>query len=147
MCDFMATALFLAEQAYNQGEVPVGAIVVHDGQIIARAHNLVRSTCDPTAHAEILAVRAACQFLKTSYLSHCHLYVTLEPCAMCTAAISHAHISRLYYGAYDPKEGAVDHGPRLFQSACCHHKPEVISGLQEQDAAKILRRFFVQLRR
>ena len=146
MCAFMATALSLAQQAYDLGEVPVGAVVVCDGQMIAQAHNMVRSTGDPTAHAEILAIRAACQFLKVSNLAGCHLYVTLEPCAMCAAAMSHAHISRLYYGAYDPKGGAVDHGPRLFQSTCCHHKPEVISGVQEQKAARILRHFFAQLR-
>jgi tRNA(adenine34) deaminase len=135
-----------AEAAALRGEVPVGAVVVKDGEIIARAGNRVEEMNDPTAHAEVLAIRQAGDILGSPRLIDCDLYVTLEPCPMCAAAISFARIRRLYYGAYDPKGGAVDHGPRLFQQAICHHAPEVVGGLEERRAAEMLKSFFTDRR-
>lgn len=139
----MALALEQAAEARDLGEVPVGAVVVSaDGEVLARAGNRTLALRDPTAHAELLAIRAACARLGSERLTGCDLYVTLEPCAMCAAAISFARIRRLYFGAADPKGGAVEHGPRLFAQPTCHHAPEVVGGLSESQAAALLKRFF-----
>jgi tRNA(Arg) A34 adenosine deaminase TadA len=122
--------------------VPVGAVVVRDGAVLAVAGNRPRADRDPTAHAEILAIRAACAALADERLTGCDLYVTLEPCAMCAGAISFARIRRLYFAAGDPKGGAVEHGPRFFNQPTCHHAPEVYGGLRESEAAALLRDFF-----
>jgi tRNA(adenine34) deaminase len=142
MASFLEAALDQAEQAGRQGEVPVGAVIVRDGVIIARAGNRIEALADATAHAEILALRAAGQVLGSPRLTNCDLYVSLEPCPMCAAAISLARIRRLYFGAYDPKGGGVEHGPRIFSQPTCHHHPEVIGGLDEERAAALLRSFF-----
>lgn len=139
---FMEEALLLAEQAAQKGEVPVGAVVVLDGQIIARAHNLVEATKDPTAHAEVLALRQASQILQQSRLQDCDLYVTLEPCTMCAGAIAHSRVKRLYFGAYDPKGGAVDHGVRFFSQPTCFHRPEILGGIDEKKCSGLLLHFF-----
>jgi len=141
---FMAQALIEARAAATRGEVPVGAVVVEaaTGRILARAGNETEAAHDPTAHAEILALRRAAQARGEPRLPDCDLYVTLEPCAMCAAAISHARIRRLYFGAYDPKGGGVDHGPRFFTQPTCHHAPEVVGGLDETTAASLLKTFF-----
>lgn len=139
---FMQEALALARAAAEAGEVPVGAIVVMDGTIIGRGANRPRGLNDPTAHAEIIALREAAATLGTDRLSGCDLWVTLEPCAMCAGAIAHARIARLYYGASDAKGGAVEHGPRLFEQPTVHHRPEVYAGICEDDAAKLLKAFF-----
>ncbi|HIP77264.1 MAG TPA: nucleoside deaminase, partial [Kiloniellaceae bacterium] len=126
------------------GEVPVGAVLVDgkDGTVLARAHNRVITDSDPTAHAEILAIRAAAAQLGAPRLAEADLYVTLEPCPMCATAISFARIRRLVFGAYDPKGGGVDHGPRIFEQPTCHHRPEVIGGVQEQACGALLQDFF-----
>ncbi|HEY8566021.1 MAG TPA: nucleoside deaminase [Beijerinckiaceae bacterium] len=142
----MAAALDEARAAAARGEVPVGAAIVRDGRLLARAGNRPRECHDPTAHAEILAIRAACAMLQDERLVGCDLYVTLEPCAMCAAAISFARIRRLYFGAPDPKGGGVEHGPRVFAQATCHHAPEVYGGLRESEAAALLRGFFAARR-
>lgn len=139
---FMDAALEEARKAAERGEVPIGAVVVFDGQIISRAGNRTREFNDVTAHAEIVAIREAAAVLKDERLTGADLYVTLEPCTMCAAAISFARIRRLYYGADDPKGGAVDSGVRFFGSPTCHHVPDVYSGLAERQAAEILRDFF-----
>jgi tRNA(adenine34) deaminase len=127
--------------------VPIGAVIVAaNGEVLARAGNRTLSLRDPTAHAELLAIRAACAKLGSERLTACDLYVTLEPCAMCAAAISFARIRRLYFGAADPKGGAVEHGPRFFQQPTCHHAPEVIGGLGEARAAALLKDFFAARR-
>jgi tRNA(adenine34) deaminase len=139
----MDLALAEAEAAGLAGEVPIGAVVViAEGQVLAKACNRTLELRDPTAHAELLAIREACAKLGSERLIGCDLYVTLEPCAMCAAAISFARIRRLYYGAADPKGGAVEHGPRYFTQAVCHHTPEVIGGMGETKAAILLRAFF-----
>lgn len=139
----MAVALAEAEAAGERGEVPVGAVVVGpDGAIIARAGNRTIERQDPTAHAEILAIRAACAGLGRERLTGCDLYVTIEPCAMCAAAVSFARIRRLYYGAADIKQGAVDNGPRFFAQPTCHHAPEVYGGIGEGPARALMVRFF-----
>ncbi|PLX36167.1 MAG: tRNA-specific adenosine deaminase [Hyphomicrobiales bacterium] len=138
----MDEALKEARAAAERGEVPVGAVIVCDGEIVARAGNRTLELKDPTAHAEMLAIRAATAALGSERIGDCDLYVTLEPCAMCAAAISFARIRRLYYGAGDEKMGAVEHGPRFFASPTCHHAPEVYSGFAEKDAAELLRGFF-----
>jgi len=139
----MELALAEAERAGDLGEVPIGAVVVNaDGEVLARAGNRTIAMRDPTAHAELLAIRAACARLGSERLTECDLYVTLEPCAMCAAAISFARIRRLYFAAADPKGGAVEHGPRFFAQATCHHAPEVIGGLSEAKAGALLKRFF-----
>jgi tRNA(adenine34) deaminase len=122
--------------------VPVGAVVVREGEILGRAGNRVIELSDPTAHAEILALRAAGQRLASPRLEGCDLYVTLEPCPMCAAAISFARIRRLAFGAYDPKGGGVEHGPRIFAQPTCHHRPEVTGGVEETRAGALLKRFF-----
>ncbi|WP_196259507.1 nucleoside deaminase [Pelagibacterium limicola] len=142
----MDAALALAEEAAFAGEVPVGAVVVRNGEIIASARNRMRELADPTAHAELLALRAAIEALGAARLLECDLYVTLEPCTMCAGAISHARIRRLYYGAEDPKGGAVDNGVRFFAQPTCHHRPEVIGGVSEDRSAEMLRRFFAERR-
>lgn len=143
----MARALALARAAFNAGEVPVGAVVTGpDGDVIAEARNAMRERADPTAHAEILAIRAAAARLGSERLTGCDLHVSLEPCAMCAAAISFARIRRLYYGAEDVKQGAVDNGPRFFTSAACHHAPEVYGHIGETEAAALMKRFFAARR-
>jgi tRNA(adenine34) deaminase len=138
----MDDALREARAAQAAAEVPVGAVVVRDGTVVARAANRTLRDRDPTAHAEMLAIRAAAAKLGTERLTDCDLYVTLEPCAMCAAAISFARIRRLYYGAADPKGGAVENGVRFFSAPTCHHRPEVYSGMAESEAAALLRDFF-----
>lgn len=143
---FMDAALDEARAAAFRDETPVGAVVVRDGVILARAGNETRALSDPTAHAEILAIRRACAAIGSERLPGCDLYVTLEPCAMCAAAISFARIRRLYFGASDEKGGAVEAGPRFFSQPTCHHAPEVYSGLAESDCADILKAFFKRKR-
>jgi tRNA(adenine34) deaminase len=143
----MLHALAEAEAAGARAEVPIGAVVVTaDGRLIASAGNRMRELKDPTAHAEMLAIRAACAALGTERLPDCDLYVTLEPCPMCAAAISFARIRRLYFGASDPKGGGVEHGPRVFSHATCHHAPEVYGGISETEAARLLVTFFGERR-
>ena len=143
---FMAIALEEAKAAAARGEVPVGAVIVVDGEVVAREGNRTRELADVTAHAEVLAIRAASAALGQERLNGADLYVTLEPCAMCAAAISFARIRRLYYGAEDPKGGGVDHGGRFYAQPTCHHAPEVYSGIAETAAADILTSFFREKR-
>lgn len=139
----MQLALEAAGRAAALGEVPVGAVLVGPtGRVLATAHNLVERDHDPTAHAEILAIRAAARSLGSPRLVDCDLYVTLEPCPMCAQAIAFARLRRLYFGAWDPKGGGVENGPRIFQSSSCHHRPEVYGGISEAAAADLLRGFF-----
>lgn len=138
----MARAFALARAAAAEGEVPVGAVVVKDGRIIGEGANAPRARHDPTAHAEIQAIRAAAAALGDDRLTGCDLWVTLEPCAMCAGAIAHARIARLYYAADDPKGGAVEHGPRLFSHPTLHHRPEVYGGIMAAESAALLRAFF-----
>jgi tRNA(adenine34) deaminase len=138
----MRLALDAARQAATNGEVPVGAVVTRDGQVVAVAANRMRAVGDPTAHAEMEAIRTALAALGTGRLDGCDLWVTLEPCAMCAGAIAHARIDRLYYAAGDEKGGAVAHGPRFFTQPTCHHRPEIYPGLAEQESAGMLRDFF-----
>lgn len=140
--DFMGLALRQAALAAEAGEVPVGAVIVRDGRVLAKGRNRPRADRDPTAHAEILAIRAAALAVGAERLAGCDLYVTLEPCTMCAAAISFARLRRLYFGASDPKGGAVENGVRFFAQAACHHAPEVYGGLREAEAAGLLRSFF-----
>jgi tRNA(adenine34) deaminase len=142
----MARALALAREAALAGEVPIGAVVVKDGVVLGEAHNAPRELADPTAHAEILALRRAAEKLGKERLEGCELWVTLEPCAMCAGAIVHARIARLYYGAPDPKGGAVEHGARVFEQPQCLHRPEVYGGIGEEPAAALLREFFAERR-
>ena len=144
--NFMDLAFAEAELAAREGEVPVGAVVVRGSEIVARAHNRPLAERDPTAHAELLVLRAAASAIGDERLSGCDLYVTLEPCTMCAAAISLARIRRLYYAAADPKGGAVESGVRFFTSPACHHRPEVYGGIQEARAAELLRGFFEKRR-
>jgi tRNA(adenine34) deaminase len=139
---YMDDALAEARAAQGAAEVPVGAVIVRDGAVVARAGNRTLRDRDPTAHAEMLAIRAAAATLGTERLTDCDLYVTLEPCTMCAAAISFARVRRLYYGAADPKGGAVENGVRFFGSPTCHHRPEVYPGMAESEAAELLRDFF-----
>jgi tRNA(adenine34) deaminase len=142
----MRLALDEAAAAAAAGEVPVGAVVTRDGEVLAVARNRMRDGNDPTAHAEMVALRGAAERLGTSRLDGCDLWVTLEPCAMCAGAIALARISRLYFGAADPKGGAVVNGPRLFSQPACHHAPELYPGLGEAEAGALLRDFFRQRR-
>ena len=142
----MQRALDAARAAAAAGEVPIGAVIVKDGEVIAEAHNAPRTDHDPTAHAEILAIRAAARALGDERLTGCELWVTLEPCAMCAGAIAHARIARLYYAASDPKGGAVEHGARVFEQEQCLHRPEVYTGIGDDDAADMLRGFFRERR-
>ena len=143
----MSLALDEARAAAERGEVPVGAVIVSaSGDVLVLAGNRTRELNDPTAHAEILAIRAACTVLESERLVDCDLYVTLEPCPMCAAAISFARIRRLYYGAGDPKGGGVEHGPRIFSQPTCHHVPEVYPGLAEAESGTLLKSFFAAKR-
>jgi tRNA(adenine34) deaminase len=142
----MDMAMAEAKAAAAEGEVPVGCVVVRGGEAIARSRNRTLTDRDPTAHAEMLAIRAAAAVLGTERLTDCDVYVTLEPCSMCAGALSFARIRRLYYGAADPKGGAVDSGVRFFASPSCHHRPEVYGGIAEQEAAALLREFFAERR-
>ncbi len=142
----MDVALEEARAAGERGEVPVGCVVVREAEVIARAGNRTLGDRDPTAHAEIVAIRAAAAAFGTERLTACDLYVTLEPCAMCAGAIAFARIRRLYYGAADPKGGAVDHGAKYFASPTCHHRPEVYGGLAEREASELLKSFFAARR-
>ncbi len=142
----MQRALAAARAAADSGEVPIGAVIVKDGVVIAEAHNSPRTDHDPTAHAEITAIRRAAQALGDERLTDCELWVTLEPCAMCAGAIAHARIARLYYAASDPKGGAVEHGARVFDQPQCLHRPEVYPGIGEAEAAAMLRGFFRERR-
>jgi tRNA(Arg) A34 adenosine deaminase TadA len=144
----MDLALAAARRAGAAGEVPVGAVIVDPatGRVLAAAGNATESQADPTAHAEILAIRAACAAAGSPRLPGMDLYVTLEPCTMCAAAISFARIARVYYGAYDPKGGAVDHGVRFFQQPTCLHRPESYGGIREEEAGELLRGFFRERR-
>ncbi|MEQ8355457.1 MAG: nucleoside deaminase [Kiloniellaceae bacterium] len=146
--DPMGEALAEARLAAAVGEVPVGAVLVDagSGEVLARAHNRVERDADPTAHAEMLVIRQAVAALGVKRLTGADLYVTLEPCPMCAAAISLARLRRLVFGAYDPKGGGVDHGPRIFCQATCHHRPEVVGGVQEQACGALLQEFFRQRR-
>jgi tRNA(adenine34) deaminase len=139
----MALALAEAEAAAARGEVPVGAVLVYpEGRVLAAAGNQVEADRDPTAHAEMLVLRAGAAQLGAKHLAGCDLYVTLEPCAMCAAAIGFARLRRLYFGAYDPKCGAIEHGPRLFDQPTTHHRPEIYGGIEERRAGDLLRAFF-----
>ncbi|WP_025560140.1 nucleoside deaminase [Sphingomonas sp. UNC305MFCol5.2] len=142
----MRAALDAAAKAGAVGEVPVGAVIVRDGRILAVAANAPRTLHDPTAHAEMLAIREAARILGRERLEDCDLWVTLEPCAMCAGAIAHSRIARLYYGASDPKGGAVEHGPRFFAQPTCHHRPEIYAGIGETEAGALLRDFFRERR-
>jgi tRNA(adenine34) deaminase len=142
----MRRALDLAAEAGQAGEVPVGAVIMLDGAIVAAAANATRSLNDPTAHAEMLAIRSAAEKLGVERLGGCDLYVTLEPCTMCAGAIAHARIARLYYGAPDPKGGGVEHGARVFAQPTCHHRPEVYPGIGDAESATLLREFFAHRR-
>jgi tRNA(adenine34) deaminase len=143
----MELAFGEAEAARSRGEVPIGACIVDAaGEVLAQAGNRTLELKDPTAHAELLAIRAACAALGSERLTECDLYVTLEPCAMCAAAISFARIRRLYFGAPDPKGGAIEHGPRFFAQPTCHHAPEIIGGLSESRASALLKDFFAARR-
>jgi tRNA(Arg) A34 adenosine deaminase TadA len=144
--DPMGLAFAAARAAGAMGEVPIGAVVVSNGEPIAEAGNRVLIDKDPSAHAEILAIREACRKLGSERLVDCDLYVTLEPCAMCAAAISFARLRRLYFAAADPKGGAVEHGARFFMQPTCHHAPEIYGGLRESEAADLLRGFFKERR-
>ena len=142
MPSFMEQALTEARAAAAAGEVPIGCVIVREGAVIARTRNATIAARDPTAHAEMLAIRAAAAALASERLVDCDLYVTLEPCPMCAAAISFARIHRLYYGAADPKGGAVENGVKLFASPTCHHRPAVYAGISEREAAALLQDFF-----
>ena len=146
MASFMDMALEEARAAGARGEVPVGCVIVRDGAVIASAGNRTLADRDPTAHAEIIAIRAAAALLGSERLDGCDLYVTLEPCAMCAGAVAFARVRRLYYGAADPKGGAVDNGVKFFASPTCHHRPEVYGGLAEAEASALLKAFFRERR-
>lgn len=139
----MQYAYNAAKEAFEHNEVPIGAVIVNlQGEIVARAFNQVIALQDPTAHAEVLAIRQACSFLKSRYLENCSIYVTLEPCAMCAYAISLARLKRLYFGAYDKKFGGVENGAKVLQNSACHSKIEIYGGIMELECAKLLRSFF-----
>jgi tRNA(adenine34) deaminase len=142
----MLAALDQARLAAESGQVPVGAVIVYAGKVIAAAHNAPRERHDPTAHAEILAIRAAAAALGQERLGECELWVTLEPCAMCAGAVVHARIGKLYYAAADPKGGAVEHGARVLGQAGCLHRPEIYAGIGAEPAAELLRDFFAARR-
>jgi len=146
MASFMDMALAEARAAGGRGEVPVGCAIVRGGEVIARAGNRTFAERDPTAHAEMIAIREAAHALGAERLDDCDLYVTLEPCTMCAGAVAFARIRRLYYGAADPKSGAVDNGVKFFASPTCHHRPEIYGGLGEAEAATLLKEFFRERR-
>ena len=140
--DPMAAALREAQAAGQRGEVPVGAVIVRDGVLVAAAGNRTLELRDPTAHAEMLAIRAACAASSSERLPDCDIHVTLEPCPMCATAISLARLRRLYFGASDPKMGGVEHGPRIFSQPSCHHRTEIYGGIRESEVAQMLKAFF-----
>jgi tRNA(adenine34) deaminase len=142
----MGLALHEARAAGRRGEVPVGAAILHEGKLIASAGNRTLELKDPTAHAEMLVIRAASAHRGSERLASCDLYVTLEPCAMCAMAISFARLRRLYFGAPDPKMGGVEHGPRIFSQPTCHHRPEIYGGIREGEAGMLMRAFFEERR-
>ena len=144
----MTDALAQAELAFAIGEVPGGAVIIHlpTGQIIAKAHNLTETNQDATAHAELLAIKQAQSHLASKSLADCALWVTLEPCAMCAGAIAHSRLARLYFGASDPKGGAIEHGPHLFNQATIHHRPEIYGGFSEAESRELLQSFFAARR-
>jgi len=144
---FMTEAFKQAKIAFKNNEVPVGAVITYQDQIIAKRCNEIIARKDPTAHAEILALREACQELGTERLVECSLYVTLEPCPMCAQALAFARIKSLYFGAYDPKGGGIEHGARIFEQPTCHHHPHIYGGLQEEANAELLRVFFAERRK
>jgi tRNA(adenine34) deaminase len=146
MTSFMDMALEEARAAGDRGEVPIGCVIARDAAVVARAGNRTLADRDPTAHAEIVAVRAAAAALGSERLDDCDLYVTLEPCTMCAGAIAFARIRRLYYGASDPKGGAVDNGVKFFASSACHHRPDIYGGIAESEASVLLKRFFQERR-
>jgi tRNA(adenine34) deaminase len=146
MSSFMDMAIDEARAAAKRGEVPVGCVIVRDGNVVARAGNRTLADRDPTAHAELLAIRQAAAALGSERLDGCDLYVTLEPCVMCAGAVSFARIRRLYYGAADPKSGAADNGVRFFSSPTCHHRPEIYGGVGEAEASNLLKVFFKERR-
>jgi tRNA(Arg) A34 adenosine deaminase TadA len=145
---YMLNALEEAKKSYDNNEVPIGAVIVDSisGEIICRTGNIMECSLDPTCHAEINAIRAACKIKNSVRLPQCDLYVTLEPCPMCAQAISFARIRRVYFGAYDPKGGGVEHGAKIFSASSCHHKPEVYGGIMEKECGAILQDFFVKKR-
>ena len=143
---WMTIALEQAREAGLRGEVPVGAVLVKDGKVLSVSGNRVEELSDPTAHAEILVIREAGKILKSPRLVGGDLYVTLEPCPMCATALSFARIDRIFFGAFDPKGGGIDHGPRIFQQPTCHHRPEVFGGMSEQTCGDLLREFFQEKR-
>ena len=143
---YMQLALDEARAAAERGEVPVGCVVVRDGKVVARAGNRTLADKDPTGHAELIAIRATAAALGSERLTDCDLYVTLEPCAMCAAAMSFARVRRLYFGASDPKGGAVENGVRFFAQATCHHRPDVYDGINESECAALLKDFFAARR-
>lgn len=144
----MQHALAQAQDAYQRGEVPIGAVIVNNKtrEVIARASNMMLAGHDPTAHAEMLVIRQACALQQSMRLSNCDLYVTLEPCPMCAQAISFARIERLYFGAYDPKSGGVENGPRVLNATSCHHTPEIYGGIMEAECGALMTEFFRGLR-
>jgi tRNA(adenine34) deaminase len=146
--DYMALALEEAQAVANHGDVPVGAVLVDpvSGEVVARAGNRVEQDHDPTAHAELLAIRAAAAAHGSARLAGFDLHVTLEPCAMCATAISFARLHKVVFGAYDPKGGGIEHGPKIFTQPTCHHRPEIIGGVREQDCADLLKAFFAERR-
>src|SRR5580700_7050413 len=146
MTSFMAMALEEARAAGGRGEVPVGCVIVRDGAVVTRAGNCTLADRDPTAHAEIIAIRDAAALLGSERLDGCDLYVTLEPCAMCAGAVAFARVRRLYYGAADPKGGAVDNGVKFFASPTCHHRPDIYGGIAEAEAGALLKEFFRERR-
>ncbi len=143
---WMEKAFCGARRAAERGEVPIGCVIIAGGEMLAAAGNRVLELKDPTAHAELLAIRAACEKTGNERLSDCDLYVTLEPCPMCAQAISFARIRRVYYAAPDPKGGGVDHGPRIYAQPTCHHRPDVYGGLGEEQSTQLLRDFFAERR-
>ena len=145
--NYMEIAIAQAAEAAARGEVPVGAVIVApDGSVVAQSHNEVRTRKDPTAHAEMLAIRDACRAISSERLVEHTIFVTLEPCAMCASAISQARLKRLYFAAYDPKSGGVEHGPRVFGHSQCHFRPEVYGGIGERGAEELLKAFFAARR-
>ncbi len=145
---WMSQAYELACKAYQEGEVPVGAVIVHgpSDELISCGYNGVERQKNALVHAEVVAIEDACKTIGDKFLNECDLYVTLEPCMMCASAISLVRIRRLYFGAYDPKTGGVEHGPRIYQSNSCHHKPEVIGGVIEEECGLLMRKFFENCR-
>lgn len=148
MSEIMQIAYEMAKISYEKGEVPVGAVLYHPEkkQVLAKAHNLVITNKDPLAHAEMLVIQEGLKKTNETYLQEYDLYVTLEPCPLCASALALARIRRVYFGAYDPKSGGVEHGPRIYQHPTCHHKPEIYGGILEQECAELMQSFFQEKR-